>query len=304
MIARALRRVAAGDRLDRREMREVVDAIIAGADRDLEIAALLAVLSTRGETPDEVIGAAEALRAAALPLPEAPPEAIDTCGTGGSGLGTFNISTLAALAVAAAGVPVAKHGNRAASGRCGSADLLESLGVPVESDPQWMARAVFEVGIGFLFARRCHPAMARVAPIRRALGIPTLFNQLGPLSNPMRVRRQLVGVARRERLEPTARALVALGSVSFWVFHSEDARDELSLSAPTRVLAWDGHSLEERRLEPGRFVPAAPLSALVCGDRGAPRRVAREVLAGTPGPRLDAVALCAGAGLCVAGKVA
>lgn len=303
MIAGALRRVVAGECLGRPEMRELVAAMIGGGGSDLEVAGLLAALATRGETLDEVIGAAEALRAAAVPLPDAPPEAIDTCGTGGGGVGTFNISTLAALAVAAAGVPVAKHGNRAASGCCGSADLLESLGVPVEIEPETMARSISEVGIGFLFARRCHPAMARVAPIRRALGIPTLFNHAGPLSNPMRVRRQLVGVSRYECLEPTARALIELGAASFWVLHSADARDEISLSAVTNVWVWDGHSLEERSIEPGRFAPKAPLETLVCSDPCEHLRAAREVLAGAAGPRLDAVALCAGAGLCVAGRV-
>jgi len=302
VIRDALIQVAGGGRLDRATMRTVVREIVEGDAPDLEVAALLAALRTRGETLDEVVGAAEALRDLAVRLPAAPPDAIDTCGTGGGGVGTFNISTLAALVVAAAGVPVAKHGNRAATSRCGSADLLEALGVPLDLPPATMARAVEAVGIGFLFARACHPAMARVAPLRAALPIPTLFNRLGPLTHPMRVRRQLLGVGQPELLDATLDALVELGIERAWVFHSPDARDEISLAEPTEVRAVEDGRRRAFRIEPGAHVPRADLEALRGGDVDENARIAREVLSGRPGVRSDAVALAAAAGLCVAGR--
>jgi anthranilate phosphoribosyltransferase len=304
VIGEALSRVAAGGTLERSEMRDVMGAIMGEGASELEVAALLAALHTRGETLEEIVGAAQALRELAVELPEAPEGAIDTCGTGGSGIGTFNISTLAALVAAAAGVPVAKHGNRAATSRCGSADLLEVLGIPVDAPPPLMARSVREVGVGFLFARTCHPAMKRVAPIRSGLPIPTLFNRLGPLSHPMGVKRQLVGVAERSMLDSTLEALVELGGESAWVFHSADARDEISLSGPTEVLSYRDDRIEAFQLEAGAYVSKAGLEALRGGDLADNARIAQEVLEGAPGPRRDAVALAAGAALCVAGRSA
>jgi anthranilate phosphoribosyltransferase len=304
VIGEALQQVTSGATLSRAQARAVVEAIVAGQGSELQVAALLAALRTRGETLDEVVGAAQALRALALPLPEAPPGALDTCGTGGDGSHSFNISTLAALVAAAAGVPVAKHGNRAASSRCGSADLLEALGVAIDAAPARMAAAVSEIGLGFLFARSCHPAMARVAPLRSALGIPTLFNRLGPLTNPMRVRRQLVGVARAELLEPTLRALVELGAERVWVAHAEDGLDELSIGAPTRVLAWEDGVERRFRVEPGEVVPRGRREDLVGGDSARNAAIARAVLAGEKGAPRDAVLLNAAAALCVADRAA
>jgi anthranilate phosphoribosyltransferase len=296
----AVARAVAGERFSRAEARELVHAIVGGAASDVEIAALLTALRVRGETLDEVVGAASALRELALPLPEAPHDAIDTCGTGGDGASTFNISTLAALVVAGAGVPVAKHGNRAASSRCGSAELLEALGVRIEVEPARMARAVREVGFGFLYARACHPAMARVAPIRAALGFRTLFNRLGPLTNPMRVRRQLVGVAEPGLVEPTAAALVELGAESVWVVHSEDGLDELSLAAPTHVFVRAGARSERFTIGVGELFPRAETSALAGGDAAENARIAERVLANEPGPQRDVVLLNAAAALCAA----
>jgi anthranilate phosphoribosyltransferase len=293
-----LARAIAGERFSRGEMRDIVRALVSTAS-DVEIAGLLVALRTRGETPDEVIGAATALRELALPLP-AVPEAVDTCGTGGDGAGTFNISTVAGLVVAGAGVPVAKHGNRAASSRCGSAELLEALGVDVEAPPERMARAVREVGFGFLYARKCHPAMARVAPVRAALGVRTLFNGLGPLTNPLRPRRQLVGVADPAQLEPMGAALVELGAEHVWVVHAEDGLDEVSLGARTQVLVRSGARSERFALEPGELFPRAELAALSGGDAAENARIARAVLANEPGPRRDVVLLNAGAALCAA----
>jgi anthranilate phosphoribosyltransferase len=304
VIQQALRRITGGQSLTREESRELVRSLITGEASPVEVAALLAALRTRGETVDEIAGAAEALREQAVPLPDAPPDAIDTCGSGGDGSGSFNISTVSALVVAGAGVPVAKHGNRAASSRCGSADLLEALGVDVEAPPAVMAAAVREVGMGFLFARACHPAMARVAPIRSALGIPTLFNRLGPLTNPMRVRRQLLGVADADQLEPALRALLMLGTERAWVVHGEDGLDELSPAARTRVLAWDGSAQRRFAVEPGEVVPRARREDLEGGDAARNAQIARAVLGGEKGAPRDAVLLNAGAALCVAGRAA
>ncbi len=302
MTSRALERAVSGETFSREEMLALVRAIMSGELPELQIAGLLAALRTRGETLDEVIGAAEAMRALAIALPEAPPGAIDTCGTGGDGANTFNISTVSALVVAGAGVPVAKHGNRAASSRCGSAEVLEALGVAIEIAPERMARAVSEVGIGFLYARACHPAMARVAPVRAALGIRTLFNRLGPLTNPMRVRRQLVGVADGALVEPTLAALVALGAERAWVVHGEDGLDEVSVSAPTRVAAFADGVTERFIVGHGEVVPAAKRDELAGGDAAENARIARAVLAGENGARRDAVLLNAAAALCVAGR--
>jgi anthranilate phosphoribosyltransferase len=304
MIRAALERVVDGETLSRAEARDLIRALMQGEAEDVEIAALLAALRTRGETVEEVTGAAEAMRELAVELPAAPADAIDTCGTGGDRSDSFNISTVAALVCAGAGVPVAKHGNRAASSKCGSAEVLEALGVNLEVPPEQMARAVREVGMGFLFARACHPAMARVAPIRTKLGIRTLFNRLGPLTNPMRVRRQLVGVADPALVEPTFRALVELGAERAWVVHGADGMDELSISAPTQVLAWEGGTARELSVQPGSVVPAGRKQDLVGGDAQENARIARAVLGGDSGPQRDVVLLNAAACFCVAGRVA
>jgi anthranilate phosphoribosyltransferase len=296
----ALERAVSGERFSRAEMRALVRELVRGDVPDVQVAALLVALRTRGETVEETIGAAEAMRELAVPLPEAPPGTLDTCGTGGDGANTFNVSTVSALVVAGAGVPVAKHGNRAASSRCGSAEVLEALGVAIELAPERMARCVREAGIGFLYARSCHPAMARVAPVRAALGVRTLFNRLGPLTNPMRVRRQLVGVASVALLEPTLEALVALGAERVWVVHGEDGLDELSLAAPTRVLAHENGRARRFEVAPGELLPLAPREAIAGGDAADNARIARAILGGEKGPPRDAVLLNAGAALCIA----
>jgi anthranilate phosphoribosyltransferase len=197
---------------------------------------------------------------------------------------------------------VAKHGNRAASSRCGSAEVLEALGVAIEIAPERMARAVREVGIGFLYARACHPAMAKVAPVRAALGIRTLFNRLGPLTNPMRVRRQLVGVAEAGQVEPMLAALIELGAESVWVVHGEDGLDELSISAPTRVARYGAGRTERFIVGHGELVPAAPRAEIAGGDAAENARIARAVLGGEKGAQRDAVLLNAAAALGVADR--
>jgi anthranilate phosphoribosyltransferase len=304
MIGAALQRVRRGAVLERTEMRDVVRLIMGGDFADSEVAELLRALHERGETLDEVVGAAEAMRELALPLPDAPRGAIDTCGTGGDGANTFNISTLAALVVAGAGVPVAKHGNRAATSRCGSADVLEALGVALDIAPERMAESVHRVGIGFLFARACHPAMARVAPIRAKLGTPSIFNRLGPLTNPMRVRCQLVGVADAALAPATLDALVQLGAERACVVHAADGLDEASTCAVTRFWSYEEERYNECELRPGELLPEAELGDLRGGEASENASISRRVLDGEVGPRRDITVLNAAAALSVAGRAA
>ncbi len=282
--------------LTRAEAREVFAAVLAAPPPAEELGALLRALAARGETADEIAGAAEAMRGAMVPFDHGAPDAVDTCGTGGDGLGTFNLSTSAALVAAAAGVRVVKHGNRAASSRCGSADLLEAAGVRLQLAPS-QARAVFdECGFVFLFAPAFHPALGPIAPVRRALGIRTIFNFLGPLCNPGRVRRQLLGVSDRARLADYARVLEALGCEHGAVVHGSGGADELTLEGPN-LLIWIGRDggvprggasslpAQEFGLKP------APTSALAGGDAACNLDLLGRVLAGEAGPLRDAVLL-------------
>jgi anthranilate phosphoribosyltransferase len=264
--------------------------------------ALLVALRSKGETVDEIVAAARALRARADQAPAPAPGAIDTCGTGGDGAGTFNVSTAAAFVVAGAGVPVAKHGNRAASSRAGSVDVLEALGVRADLPIARAAAIASRIGIGFLFARRAHPAMRHVAPVREELGIRTLMNCLGPLVNPCGVRRQLVGVYARELVEPLAEALARLGAERALVVHGSDGLDEITTTGPT-FGAW---------LADGRVAPLALDAASVGIARARPEElrggdavenaaIVRAVLAGESGPRRDLVLVNAAAALWVAG---
>jgi anthranilate phosphoribosyltransferase len=302
VIAPVLQRVTSGERLGADEMGEVIRAIVSGGENEFQIAALLGALRARGETVDEVAGAAAAMRALAVELPKAPADAVDTAGTGGDGADTFNISTVAALVVAGAGVPVCKHGNRAASSRCGSAELLEELGIPLDTPPARMAESVEAVGIGFLYARACHPAMAAVGGIRAALGVPTIFNRLGPLTNPMGVRRQLLGVGQAEQARDALEVLVRLGCESVWVVHGEDGLDEVTTTAPTRVLRYREGATDEFEIRPGEHVPVAKPADLVGGGPEENAAIARSILGGETGPRRDIVVINAAAALCAAGR--
>lgn len=299
-VDQALRLVAAGAELSGDEMHEVILSMMRGEAAAELVAGLLAALHTRGETTAEIAGAARAMRELVVELPPAPPGAIDTAGTGGDRSGTFNISTVSAIVAAAAGVTVAKHGNRAATSRCGSAEVLEALGVRIDIPPLAAAQAVHELGIGFLYARACHPAMAAVAPVRAALPIPTIFNRLGPLTNPMFVTRQLLGVARADMVEGTLEALALLGSDTVWVVHSEDGLDEISTAAPTTVTALEHGVRSQFSIDPSDFVPRAAVEELQGGDAVRNAAIARDVLAGEPGPHRDVVLLNTAAALCVA----
>jgi len=304
-LRRALEAAVRREEVPAAELEAAFGEIMDGKASPAQIAALLVALRTKGETVGEIVAAARALRARALTAPPHPePRTVDTCGTGGDGAETFNVSTIAAFVVAGAGVPVAKHGNRSASGRPGgsSIDVLESLGVHADLPVEAAARVLAEVGIGVFFARRAHPAMRIVAPVREELGIRTLMNCLGPLLNPCGVRRQLVGVYAAELVEPLARALHGLGAERALVVHGEDGLDEITTTAPTRA-AW----LEEGRVRALRIdaaelgLPRVRPEALRGGDARENAAIARAVLGGERGPRRDLVLVNAAAALWVAG---
>ncbi len=288
--------------MTRSEAECAMGTIMAGEGTPAQIGALLAALHVRGETVDEIAGFAASLRSAAVPVVLDGDGAIDTCGTGGDRSHTFNISTVAAIVVAAAGARVAKHGNRAASSACGSADVLEALGVRIDLGPEGVAACVRDAGIGFMFAPRFHPAMRYAAPVRRELGIRTVFNVLGPLANPAGVRRQLLGVPSPLLGEKLASVLCELGAERALVVHGGDGLDEITTNGET--LTWELRDGEVRAgsIEPRSLgVPEAPREELVGGDAEANAAIARSVLDGAEGGPRSAVILNAGAACYVAG---
>jgi anthranilate phosphoribosyltransferase len=300
----SIRRAHTGESLTSDEAEGAIGAFVSGTASQDEMAALLTAIAKRGPTWKEIVGGARALRANMMTV-AAPDGAIDVCGTGGDGQGTLNVSTAVGFVVAACGVPVAKHGNRAMSSRSGSADVLEALGVRVDGAPDISERCLREAGICFMFAQTHHPAMKQVAAVRKALGFRTIFNLLGPLSNPAQVRRQLVGVYGAEFIEPVARALRELGAISAWVVHSADGLDELSIAAPTKVAQLkDGEitMFEVSARQAG--VALSPLVALKGGDAPENAAAIRSLLAGERNAFRDIVLLNAAAALIVAGKVA
>ncbi len=300
-----LNEIVAGRDLTEDTAHEVMGELMSGALDPAVIGALLATLRCKGETSAEIAGFVRGMLDAATRLPLLPSlaaRAIDTCGTGGDGAGTINVSTIAALVGAAAGVPVVKHGNRAATSLAGSADLLESWGIAIDLGPAAAAQVLDEVGVTFLFARRYHPAMRHVAPVRSALGIRTVFNLLGPLSNPAGVRRQVVGVPDAEVGALVAAALARLGHTRALVVHGGDGLDELTTTTTSRI--WDvrGGELSEWTVDPVELgIAPATADELRGGDVGRNRELADAILAGEQGPRTDLVALNAAAALIVAG---
>lgn len=302
-----LERLLAGGELDGETMERCVEALMAGEWSEPQQAAFLVALRAKGETPGEVAAAARVLRRHAVPVETSRQPLVDTCGTGGDGAHTLNISTAAALTAAACGVAVAKHGNRSVSSRCGSADVLEALGVPLELEAEALGRLLDACGFAFLFAPRLHPAMRAVMPVRRALGIRTLFNVLGPLANPAGVRRQVVGVYAPAVQELLAGALAELGAEHAWVVHAADGLDELSVNAPTRVIeVRRGHVVGSFSVDPTALgLPAGGREALAGGDAASNAARLRALLAGEERdtPAAAAVALNAGAALVVAGAV-
>jgi anthranilate phosphoribosyltransferase len=304
VVSRAIDAVCAGDHLTADHAAAVLAEIMEGRADPVQTGAFLIALRAKGETVPELVGLARTMRSLAAPVSSARTDLVDTAGTGG-GPSTFNVSTAAALVAAGAGCAVAKHGNRSNTSKCGSADLLEALGVEIELEPDEVGRCIDEVGFGFMFAPRHHAAMAHVIPARKALGVRTIFNFLGPLTNPAGANRQLLGVADRHYQETIAEALVGLGSVRALVVAAEDGLDELSIAARTRVIeVADGGTSEW-------FVEAAQLglapAALETVAGGAPEENAaavRRILAGDPGPRRDLTVLNAAAAIYVGGLAA
>jgi anthranilate phosphoribosyltransferase len=305
MFTAILQKLTAREDLTTGEAAEAMSAIMSGGATPAVIAAFLVALAMKGERPEEIVGLAETMRRQAVHFDSRGCDVFDTCGTGGDRSGTFNISSAAAIVVAACGVPVAKHGNRSVSSRCGSADVLEALGVNVSASPGVAERCLAAAGIAFLFAPTFHPSMRHAGPTRRELGLRTAFNLLGPLTNPARPRRQLVGVPRPELTQLLARSLQLLGSERAWVVHGADGIDEISPTGYTKVSECHAGTVRTFYVHPSDFgLRKVPLEALAGGDGAENAAIVRSVLAGDAGPRRDAVVLNAGAGLFVAGQAA
>jgi anthranilate phosphoribosyltransferase len=315
MIVDALHRIANHRQsLSRDEARGVMSEVLTGQCSDAQIAALLVALHMKGETVEEIVGFAEAIRAAAAPLAVAGNSTIDvsgterdalvdTCGTGGDASGTFNISTATALVAAGAGVRVAKHGNRSVTSKCGSADVMEALGVNIGLPPTRIAECLQEVGIAFLFAPAMHSAMKYVQPARRELRLRTVFNLLGPLTNPAHASAQVVGVYSDDLVEKLAEALSMLGLRRAFVVHGSDGLDEITISGPTRVAEVRDGQVRTYEVTPEEFgLARAPIGAISGGDATENAKIIREVLAGRKSPCRDVVLLNAAATLVAAGK--
>jgi anthranilate phosphoribosyltransferase len=295
-------KVATGATLSRDEAASAFDRMMSGEATPSQLGGLLMALRVRGETIDEITGAVSAMRAKMLKV-KAPAGAIDVVGTGGDGSGSVNVSTCAAFIAAGAGVPVAKHGNRALSSRSGAADVLAALGVKIDLSPEQVSRCVTEAGIGFMFAPAHHPAMKNVNPTRVELATRTIFNLLGPLSNPAGVTRQLVGVFSRQWVQPLAQVLKNLGSESVWVVHGSDGLDEITLTGPTFVAALENGAIRSFEVSPEEVgLKRIPGEALKGGDAAANAVALRSVLAGQPSPYRDVALLNAAAALIVAGR--
>jgi anthranilate phosphoribosyltransferase len=316
MITEALQRIAnQRESLTREEARAVMTEVFSGSTTDAQIAALLVALHMKGETVEEIVGFAEAIRAAAEPLPLRQDSTlsvsgtgrdplVDTCGTGGDALGTFNISTATAFVVAGAGVRVAKHGNRSLSSKCGSADAMEALGVKISRPAEVLAKCLEEIGIVFLFAPAMHSAMKYVQPARRELRLRTIFNLLGPLTNPARASAQVVGVYSLDLVEKVAEALSMLGVHRALVVHGLDGLDEITITGPTRIAEVRQGNVRTYEVTPEEFgIKRAQFEDISGGDAEANAAIIREILAGKKSPRRDVVLLNAAAALVAAGRV-
>jgi anthranilate phosphoribosyltransferase len=295
-------KVATGATLSREEAASAFDSMMSGEATPSQMGGLLMALRVRGETVDEITGAVSAMRAKMLRV-TAPAEAVDIVGTGGDGSGSVNVSTCASFIVAGAGVPVAKHGNRALSSRSGAADVLASLGVRIDLKPEQVGHCMREAGIGFMFAPAHHPAMKNVGPTRVELATRTIFNLLGPLSNPAGVNRQMVGVFSRQWVQPLAQVLKNLGAQSVWVVHGSDGLDEITVTGPTFVAALENGSIRTFEVTPEEAgLGRANGDSLRGGDADSNAVALRGVLDGKPGAYRDVALLNAAAALIVAGK--
>ena len=301
MIVDATREIIGGGRLSFDDAAAVMGEIMDGSPTPAQFGAFVAALSVRGETSEEIAGMATVMRARALRV-DAGDDLVDTCGTGGDGQNTYNISTAAAFVVAGAGGKVAKHGNRAATSQCGSADVLEALGVKIDLPPEAVAECIRRAGVGFMFAQTYHPAMKFAAPLRREIGIRTVFNVLGPLTNPTGAKRQVLGVGRPDLVGTMAEVLSRLGAEHALVVHGKEGLDELSISGPTLVAdARDGR-VSRYEIEPGDVgLEPSPIEAIAGGDPEHNASIVRSVLGGEKGPRRDVLLINAGAGIFAAG---
>jgi anthranilate phosphoribosyltransferase len=303
MIKEAIQKAAHGEHLSREQMEAAMEEIMAGSATGAQIAALLTALKMKGETVDEITGAATVMRRKALHVEVADDGTplLDTCGTGGDGAGTYNISTTVAFILAGAGVRVAKHGNRSVSSSCGSADVLRELGASVDLSPDAVGRCINETGFGFLFAPVFHLAMKHAAGPRQEMGIRTLFNVLGPLTNPAGASCQLLGVYDAALTEPMARALQGLGIQSAMVVHGMDGLDEVSLSAPTRISRLKNGIVTTMRFDPAEVgVESCPVDEISGGTAAENAQHLLDVLHGKPGPRRNIALINAAAALVVA----
>lgn len=304
-LAIALRNVVAGQDLDADLSQRALEVIMDGGAPEAQIAGLLTALRMKGETVDEITGAVRAMRSRVVPIHVGRDVVLDTCGTGGDGAGTFNISTAVSFVCAAAGVTVAKHGNRAISSRVGSADVLERLGVRIDLGPDAVVRCIREVGVGFMFAPLHHAALRHAGPTRRTLGFRTMLNLLGPMTNPAGATHQLVGIYDPERLDTVARVLQRLGARRAMVVHGDDGLDEVSIAAPTQAAVLFDGRIERWVLAPEELgVKRAPLSEVAGGDGAENAALIRRVLSGgETGAPADIVRLNAGCALWVGERV-
>ena len=306
-VREALHKAVRREDLTETEAAAVMGEILAGKSSPALIGSLLTALVIKGETTDEIVGFARAMRSAALAIPCKTPRSslVDTCGTGGDGAQTFNISTVSAFVVAGAGASVAKHGNRSISSRCGSADVLEAAGVNVALTPERMARSIDEAGIGFLFAPTIHTAMKHAGPVRAELKMRTVFNLLGPLTNPAGAASQVVGVFDGSRVPQIAEALARLGVSRAFVVHGSDGLDEITTTSSTRLAEVRDGEVNEREVGPEEFsLPWASSQDLTGGDRDENAAILKAILSGDSGPKRDIVVANAAAALVAAGRAA
>lgn len=300
-FSKALGKLLAREPFGSADVRSAFEAILAGSWTPVQIGAFAVALRMTGESAETIAGAVEAMRAAMTPVEHGLPVVVDTCGTGGDGSQTLNLSTAAAVVVAACGIPVAKHGNRSASSRCGSADVFEAMGIPLDIPAARQGAILREVGIVFLFAQAHHPALKHAGLARKELGTRTIFNALGPLANPARATHQLVGVYNDALRPVVAGALGRLGATGAWVVHSEDGLDEVSPCAPTRVSEWTGDAVRDFVIAPEDFgVARLTPDAIAGGDLTANANAIGQILRGEKHPAVDAVVLNAAAALAAA----
>ncbi len=304
MFAALIEKLQRRQDLSMDEASQAMEEIMSGRAQPAQIAGLLVGLSMKGERPSEIVGLAKTMRAKSVPLSRTHAPVFDTCGTGGDRANTFNVSTVAALVLAACGVRVAKHGNRSVSSKCGSADLFEALGVHIAADAPVVERCLEEAGVAFFFAPTFHPSMRHAGPTRKDLGVRTAFNLLGPLTNPAGASRQLVGVPRPELTELVARSLALLGSERAWVVHGADGLDEISTTGYTKVSECRNGAVNTFYVHPADFgLPKANPGQLAGGDPAANAAIARRVLAGEHGAPRDIVLLNTAASLLIAERV-